>query len=142
MQTQLSGRSALTASLNMVISQQLQTSPAMPTTTTPAATVPVANNGTTTLNGSAQVSYSHRSPFSIPNLFYTATFQANASQTNLRLISGDPNALAWQTGNVLQQNLDYRLGRLTFRATSSFAKLNGKENASVFFMVGREIGDF
>lgn len=142
-QTQLSGRSALTASLNAVISQQLQTSQVTQTTITPAAiSAPDSNNGSTTLNGSAQVSYSHRSPFAIANLFYTATFQANASQTNLRLISGDPNALAWQTGNVFQQNVDYRLGRLTFRATSSFAKLNGKENASLFFIVGREIGDF
>jgi hypothetical protein len=58
------------------------------------------------------------------------------------VVSGDPDALAWQTGQVLRQNADYRLGRLTFRATSTFARLNGKYNASVFFMFSREIGDF
>lgn len=138
LQTQLSGRSALTASLNVVVSQQLATAPA--TETSPV--LPSTNSGSSTVNGSGQVSYTHRSPFDIANLFYTATFQANASQTNLRLISGDPNALAWQTGNVFQQNIDYRLGRLSFRATGSLATLNGKENASMFFMVSREIGDF
>jgi hypothetical protein len=140
-QTQLSGRSSLTANLNVVLSQQLS-NPEVTQTATPDVPASTTNNSGSTLNGSAQVSYAHRNPFNIANLIYTATFQANASQTNLRLISGDPDALAWQTGQVLRQNADYRLGRLTFRATSTFARLNGKNNASVFLMVGREIGDF
>lgn len=86
--------------------------------------------------------YTHRSPFNIPNLMYSATFQANASQTNMRVLTGDPNALAWQTGKVFQQTADYRVGRLLFRGTASFATLNGKKNASVFFMIGRDFGDF
>lgn len=142
LQTQLSSRAALTASVNVVYSQQLATAQAQQTASPVVGAPQTSNDGSSTLSGSGQVSYVHRSPFDIANLVYTASFQANASQTNLRLISGDPNALAWQTGNVLQQNVDYRLGRLIFRGTGSFATQNGKENASVFFMMGRELGDF
>jgi len=143
MQTQLSSRSSLTANLNVVLSQQLGTKQFTQTATNPAF-IPAltSNDGGSTLNGSVQVGYAHRNPFDIANLIYTATFQANASQTNLRLISGDPNALASQTGKVFQQNADYRLGRLTLRATNSFVSLNGKYNVSLFFTIGREIGDF
>lgn len=141
LQAQLSGRSALTAGVNVVYSQQLATPQAQQTASPVIGASQTANNGSSTLSGSGQVSYVHRSPFDIANLVYTASFQANASQTNLRLISGDPNALAWQTGNVLQQNVDYRLGRLIFRGTGSIATQNGKENASVFFTMGRELGD-
>lgn len=141
-QSQLSRRSAVTASVNAVISQQLKTTSVQKTATPAAIDGPAISTDNATLNGYAQIAYSHRSPFDIANLFYTASFQANASQTNLRLISGDPNALAWQTGKVFQQNADYQLGRLMFRITSSFASLNGKENASVYFTVTREIGAF
>lgn len=136
LQTRLTSRSALTANLNFILNQQLSA-------TQKTASPSFSNSGSSsTLNGSGNVSYTHRNPFDIANLLYTATFQANASQTNLRLISGDPDALAWQTGRVFQQNLDYRLGRLMFRVTSSFATMNGKENASLFFTINREIGDF
>lgn len=141
-QTQLSSHSALTASLYFVLSQQLKAPQVTQTATTSPPPTLTTNGSSNTLNGSGQVSYTHRNPFDIADLLYTATFQANASQTNLRLISGDPNALAWQTSKVFQQNLDYRLGRLLFRATSSFATLNGKENASLFFTINREIGDY
>lgn len=143
LQTQISARSAVTANLNFIVSQQLAA--ASPPPTDPTATVPVTplvSNGSTTMNGSGQLAYSHRSPFGIANLFYTAAFQANASQTNLRLVAGDPNAQGWQTGKVFQQNADYRMGRLMFRLTNSLAALNGKKNASLFLMIGREIGDF
>lgn len=141
MQTQLSGRSALTASLNFVLSQQLKT-PQVTQTDITGTTASPTSDGNSTLNGSGQVSYSHRSPFDIANLIYTATLQVNTSHTNLRLVTGDPNTLTSQTGTVFQNNLDYRLGRLMFRGTGSLATLNGKENASIFFMMGREIGDF
>ncbi|MBI4984566.1 MAG: hypothetical protein HZC24_04275 [Rhodocyclales bacterium] len=143
MQTQFSSRSTLSANVNFVLSQQLSSPQISQTATgaTPTSAL-VSRDGSSTLNGSAQISYTHRSPFDIPDLVYSAAFQANASQTNLRLISGDPNALAWQTGQVFQQYADYRLGRLMFRATNSFATLNGKKNASIFFTISREIGDF
>ena len=140
-QSQMSSRSSLTASLNVVLSQQLS---GPQVTQTEALTDPtlITDTRNRTLNGSGQVSYAYRNPFDIANLVYTATFQGNASQTNLRLITGDPNALGSQSGTMFRQNADYRLGRLTIRATSTFARLNGKDNASVFLMIGREIGDF
>jgi hypothetical protein len=143
LQKQLSARSAVGGGLNVTVSQQLTAAPAPQPTIVPGL-VPIQTtaNGNRNVSGSAQIMYTHRSPFNITDLIYSAAFQANASQTNLRIISGDPNALAWQTGKVFQQSADYRLGRLIFRATTSVATLNGKKNASVFFMVGRDFGDF
>ncbi len=141
LQTQLSSRSSLGANMNFVVSQQLTTTQAPTTTSVVDARPPSTDNGNTTTSGSGSVSYMHRNPFDITNLMYTATVQVNASQSNLRLFAGDPNANVWQTGTVFQQTADYRIGRLIFRATSSFATLNGKENASVFLTIGRELGD-
>lgn len=142
MQSQLSSRSALAANVNFIASQQITAPQATPTVGDP--TLPpfqTSTTGNTNLAGSGQVAYSHRNPFDVTNLLYTASFQVNASQTNMRVVSGDPNALAWQTGTVLQQTADYRIGRLVFRATNSFATLNGKKNASIYFSISREIGD-
>jgi hypothetical protein len=94
------------------------------------------------MSGSGQISYSHRNFFDVMNLYYSASLQVNANQTNLRVVAGDPNALSWQTGMVMQQNLDYRIGRLNFRLTGSLASSNGKENASLFGMMSREFGAF
>lgn len=146
-QTQLSGHSALAANINFVLSQQITTPQNIQTEIIPSptpGTIPTVatKNDSTTLNGAGQVTYSHRNPFGVSNLFYSATLMVNASQSNLRLVSGDPNTLTWQTGKVLQQNADYRVGRLSFRLTNSFSTLNGKKNASLFFMIGREFGDF
>lgn len=143
MQMQLSSRSTLTANLNFIVNQQL-TAPMAVQTVTPTlpTTAATTSNGSTTMNGAGQLSYAHRSPFNISNLIYSAMLQANASQTNIRLQAGDGTALGWQTGNVFQHNADYRLGRLVFRLTNSFATLNGKKNASLFLMMSREIGDF
>lgn len=142
MQSQLSSRSALAANVNFVASQQITAPQATPTVGDPTQPpFQTSTTGSTNLAGSGQIAYSHRNPFDITNLLYTASFQANASQTNMRVVSGDPNALAWQTGTVLQHSADYRIGRLVFRATNSFATLNGKKNASIYFSINREIGD-
>ena len=141
LQAQLSARQTVSANMNFVVSQQLKTTQAPTTTGVLDATPPSTDNGNTTTSGSGSIAYMHRNPLDITNLMYTATLQVNASQSNQRLFAGDPNASIWQTGAVFQQTADYRIGRLIFRATSSFATLNGKENASVFFTIGREIGD-
>jgi len=142
LQSQLSSRSALAGNLNFVVSQQLSAPQPVVTFVDPAQpAVPASSNGTTNVTGSGQIAYSHRNPFDILNLLYTASFQVNASQTNLRVLTGDPNADAWQTGTVLQHSADYRIGRLVFRATNAFATLNGKKNASIHFSISREIGD-
>ncbi len=147
-QTQITGHSALAANVNFVVNQQLtapqgiQTEVASPTIPNTTTTVVIIKNNTTTMNGSGQLTYSHRNPFSITNLFYSATLLVNANQANLRLVSGDANTLVWQTGKVFQQNADYRVGRLSFRLTNSLSALNGKKNASLFLMIGREFGNF
>ena len=149
MQALLSSRSALTANLNFMFNQQLKTPQITTTTTatttassTPTTLVATPTSSSNTLNGSGQVSYTHRSPFDISNLIYSASLQVNASQTNLRVVGGDPNFMPWQSGTVLLQNVDYRFGRLVFRATASLASFNGKKNASLLFTISREFGDF
>lgn len=142
MQSQLSSRSALAANVNFIVSQQITAPQATPTVGDPTLPpIETSTTGSTNLAGSGQIAYSHRNPFNVTNLLYTASVQATASQTNMRVVSGDPNALAWQTGTVLQQTADYRIGRLVFRATNAFATLNGKKNASIYFSISREIGD-
>jgi hypothetical protein len=142
LQALISNNQSIGANVNFNISQQLS----IPTTTasegtSSTTTTSSAPTNPTTMSGSGGINYSHRNPFGIYNLAYTANAQANSSQTNLRVVSGDPNALSWQTSWVFQQNLSYRLGRIQFGASSSFAILNGKTNASYLIMMSRDIGD-
>lgn len=136
LQSQISRRSSVAANINFVYSQQLKATATTDVTGT-ATTTPIPGS----LAGSGSVTYSHRSPFDISNLNYTASLMLNASQSNLRIISGDPNALSWQSSFILQQTVDYRVGKLVFKGTASFINTNGKENASLFGMVSREFGD-
>lgn len=141
-QTQLSARATLTASANISVSQQLSTPQNFTTTTTALGTTTTATPPTSWL-GNGQIAYSHRSPFDIANLLYTASFTANANQSNLRIVTGDPNALSWQVARVFSQQATYRLGRLAFQATASMAWTgDGRKNATVFGSISREIGDF
>lgn len=142
LQTQLSSRAALNAALNASASQQLSSPNNFTFTTTTFGTT-TTTAPTTIWSGSGQVFFSYRSPFDIANLFYTASFSANANQTNLRVVSGDVNALSWQTSRVFSNQLVYRIGRLSFQATGSMAWIgDGKKNATVFGSVSRELGDF
>lgn len=136
-QKQLSGRSTVSTSANFVVNQQLKVPESGQTS--PFSTQG-SLNGTRTMNGAGAVTYSHRNPFDVQNLLYSASLMINMSQTNFRVVSGDPNALPWQTGSVFQQVLDYRVGRLSLRGTASVARQNGKENASVFFTMNRDFG--
>jgi len=136
LQAQLSRRSSLAANVNFNYSQQLKA-----TTTTDATGTVTATPVPGSLAGSGSVTYSHRSPFDISNLNYTASLMLNASQTNLRIVAGDPNAMSWQSSFILQQTVDYRMGKLVFKGTASFVNTSGKENASLFGMVSREFGD-
>lgn len=142
LQTQLSSRAALNASLSAAANQQLSSPNNFTTTTTTLGTT-TTTAPTTTWSGSGQVFFSYRSPFDIPNLFYTASFSANANQTNLRVVTGDANALSWQTSKVFTNQMVYRIGRLSFQATGSMAWMgDGKKNATLFGSVSRELGDF
>lgn len=143
-QTQLTNRASLSASVNVNVSQQLSAPLVFTTTPTDPTGTPIATTAPTSQwTGSGQISYSHRSPFDISNLMYTINFMSIANQTNLRVVSGDPNALSWQIAKVLSQQATYRIGRLSFQATASVAWAgDGKKNASIFGSVSREIGDF
>jgi hypothetical protein len=140
-QTQLSSRAALAATLNVSVSQQLKTPETTQSNSTLGTSATISGNNSTT-SGAGLLSYTHRSPFDISNLYYSLSVQTTANQTNLRLVSGDPNAMSWQASRVFMHNADYRLGRLTFRATHTITTVNGKKNASLFFMMGRDFGDF
>lgn len=141
-QRQLSSRASVSAAANVSASQQLS-SPLTYTTTTTGLGTTNTTQPTTVWNGSGQVSYSHRNPFDVSNLVYTASFTTTANQSNLRLVTGDPNALAWQVARVFTNQATYRVGRLQFQLTGSMAWLgDGKKNATLFGSISREIGDF
>lgn len=91
--------------------------------------------------GSAYLGYDHLSPFNIQRLSYNATLQYNSSQISQRILNGDPNAMSWQVSRSFQQRVLYRVGRLNFHVLNTFATVNGKKNASLFFQVSREFGD-
>ena len=144
LQTQLSRWSSFTIGLNLNGSQQL-TDPT--NTTSPFTEIALATSSTRTANrpiwsGSGSINYNHRKPFGIANLAYSASLQANLSQTNLRVVSGDPNALFWQTGTVFQQSVEYRLGLLNFRGGNTITSNSGVKNFSVFGTVTRRFGNF
>jgi hypothetical protein len=93
-------------------------------------------------SGAGGANYSHRNPFSISNLVYSASIQLNTFQGNQRVLTGDPNALSWQTGAVFQQSVDYRIGRLNFRGTNTLNEIDGKKNVAIFGTVSRTFGGY
>jgi hypothetical protein len=93
-------------------------------------------------SGGGGANYSHRNPFGISNLVYTASIQMNSFQANQRVLTGDPNALSWQTGSAFQQSVDYRIGRLNFRGTNTINETDGKKNVSIFGTVSRIFGGY
>lgn len=137
MQMQLSSRSAMSSSLHFNYQQQIKA----PRSSGVAPSGPNLD-GVSNTSGAGVITYSHRNPFDFIGLYYSASFMINISETNQRVLTGNPNANAWQVGSVFQQSLEYRIGRLGLRATTSLADLNGKENASVFFSVNRDFGDY
>ena len=93
-------------------------------------------------SGAGGANYSHRNPFSISNLVYSASIQLNTFQGNQRVLTGDPNALSWQTGAIFQQSVDYRIGRLNFRGTNTLNETDGKKNVAIFGTVSRTFGGY
>ncbi|HLA35349.1 MAG TPA: hypothetical protein VJ001_10850 [Rhodocyclaceae bacterium] len=136
---QITGRAALVVSGNMSWSQDL--SPKKPTAQDLNGlrlTVQPSN-----LTGSVSVGYSHRSPFSIPFLFYDANFMFTTSESNQQLSGvGVGSSANRQESFSLLQNVNYRLGRLAFRASIAVVEQNGKKNASVAGSMSREFGGF
>lgn len=130
--SQLSRRSFLTLNLNVNASQQIS-SPA----------IDAGAQSTDALwSGAAGATFSVRNPFEVRNMTYLVTVRNNYNQTNLRVASGDPNALSWQTGVFFQQSLDYRIGRLSFRTSHTIAENNGVRVVSLFVVIARNFGEF
>ena len=129
LQSQLSRNSSLSVNLSMNASQQLGSTTEKP-------------NDNPIWTGVGGASYSHRNPFSISNLVYSANLQVNSYQANQRVLTGDPNAMSWQTGTTFQQSVDYRLGRLKFRGTNTINEINGKKNMSIYGTVSRGFGQY
>lgn len=134
---QISRRAGLNVSANLVWSQQRQDQDQGQ-----AGNLSFVTAGTDNWVGSASIGYNHFSPFDISNLVYRASLQYTSSQTDRRIIAGDPtfNPLEAQVTRAFEQRLYYYLGRLTFEAWNSIATLNGKKNALIFFQVRRDFG--
>lgn len=91
------------------------------------------------LNGT--LSYFHDRPFSVRGLRYTARYTASDSSGREREF-GIPGAEREQTSQDLEQNLDYRIGRLTARLQFRVAEIDGRKNALLFFRVTRSFGAY
>ncbi len=143
---QLSRRASITANANISWSQQQQQ---QPQNGQPPQNIQqlqlgsqIYNTNQSQWNGSASLGYNHFNPFGVANLTYSANVVYSSSQVNQRIVNGDPNALSWQVSRALQQRALYRIGRLNFQALATLATVNGKKNASIFFQVSRDFGDF
>lgn len=144
---QLSRRASITSNANLSWSQQRQQArrpddQLVPNTALPQLGSRVFDNNQSQWTGSASIAYNHLNPFSVTNLSYNASVIYSSSQVNQRIINGDPNAMSWQVSRALQQRLLYRIGRINVQALGTVATVNGKKNASIFFQVSRDFGDF
>ncbi|MCB1917538.1 MAG: hypothetical protein KDG52_17720 [Rhodocyclaceae bacterium] len=91
------------------------------------------------LNGS--LSYFHDRPFSVQGLRYSLRYTASQSNSNEREF-GVLDADREETTQDLEQNLDYRIGRLTSRLQLRVAEVDGRKNAVLFFRVSRSFGGY
>ncbi len=135
---QVSSRAALTANANLNWSQN------MIGTSSPQQVVNglVGNDTQRQISGSFSLGYAHSSPFSIRNLNYNGSVLWVNSQSGNRLAGSDPLATLAQTSMSIQQLLDYRVGRLTFRLNHAMIDQAGKKSASIFGSVNREFDGF
>jgi len=97
--------------------------------------------GSSSLNAYGNLTYAHARAFGVRDLRYAAAFNINTLRTDNRLL-GDVSAQRTQVGYSLEQRLEYHIGRLTARLTATVGRLDGKENALLFFQVTRDFGDF
>lgn len=99
----------------------------------------VAETDTVYTSGSA--SYQHSRAFGVNNLRYSLLANMNIQQANARLL-GDINADTNPMGYSLDQHLDYRIGRIDMSLTGTVSVQDGKENALLFFRIGRAFGNY
>ncbi|MDO8310559.1 MAG: hypothetical protein Q7T25_01320 [Sideroxyarcus sp.] len=94
-------------------------------------------------SGSLSMGYSHQSPFSIPNLNYSANLvRTNLISSDQRLVGAVATPNTDNGSTSLQQSLNYRVGRLSFRLDQFIAEQAGRKSASIFGSVTREFDGF
>ena len=106
----------------------------------------------TTYNANLIATYTHIAPFSVPNLFYIATLFVNFNQGSSGIatirpgnVSASVNAganVSSNTSTTLQQNLRYRIGRLSFNANAAAINTDNGINYSLFGSMNREFDGF
>jgi len=93
-------------------------------------------------SGSFSLGYTHRSPFSVPNLNYNANLIRVNDFSRRSLAGANLQFGQSQDSTSIQQLLDYRLGRLSFRLNLSLIEQGGRESASLFGSVSRDFDGF
>jgi hypothetical protein len=94
------------------------------------------------LTGSVQAAYNHNAPFSVPNLHYNATAFWNVSQSGGAVAGAGADAGKLNTSASLQQNLRYRVGRLSFNLNAAVINSGTQTSYSIFGSVNREFDGF
>ncbi len=92
------------------------------------------------LAGNVLASYKHIAPFSVPNLHYNANLIWTFAQSAAGI--GGSGATALNTSTSLQQNLTYRIGRLSFNANAAVINVGARTSYSIFGSVNREFDGF
>jgi hypothetical protein len=105
-----------------------------------------------TYAGNLIASYNHTAPFSVPNLYYSANLFINVFRGSSGVV-GNPtlgslgngsnvSSARLNTSTTLQQNLRYRIGRLSFNANAAVIHTDSGTNFSVFGSMNREFNGF
>lgn len=93
----------------------------------------------TTVQRSGTLSYQHMRLFGVRRLRLVASATFNDLQLESRL-QGDPSAPLDQITRLLEQRLDYDIGRLDFRLGTRLATNDGRTDRQVFLRVSRQFG--
>jgi hypothetical protein len=136
---QVSSRAALTLNANFNASRSL-----VPSVGTQTIGQVVFDGRQQQINGSIALGYTHTAPFSIRNLNYSANALWIGNQYGQRVDATFGTLPSQtQTSASLNQMLDYRVGRLSFRLNGTVAtQQSGKATTSIYGMVTREFDGF
>lgn len=100
-----------------------------------------ASDGLATWSATGSASYTNTRAFGIPRLRYSLQLSMNYSHTNARLL-GDADAERVRNGYILDQHLEYQIGRLDARLTATQAVQDGEDNAMIYLQIGRSFGNY
>jgi len=135
-------RSQLSGNLSYQKSWRDETLEPLPQEEDPFATGEDRRDQDTSLNGT--LTYYHDRPFSVHGLRYSLRYLASTSNSQNDREFGVIGAAPAdeQTTQQLEQNLDYRVGRLNTRLQFTVAEVDGRKNAVLYFRVSRSFGGF